>query len=348
MRLWIVMSVGLQLALACTFDATGIDTTIAVGPSPSSVGSDGTTFVSGTGAATQADSSGVTVSDGDSGGMSDSLTGSGPTSPSETTEPSNCGNGVLDDGEDCDGADLGGATCQTLGHTEGTLTCTALCHHDEKDCSSPSCGDGVLDPGEACDCGGAECTAPQLNNTSCTSLPAPQGGNFNGGALACVDPGPCTFDTAGCTYCGDGAKNGPEVCDGADLGGQSCMSNGFFGGAMACSKECMPDTAACNNCGNGVADANEACDGTDLKGKTCKAIDDGKYNGGTPGCRSDCGDFTTDKCTAGNCCQVSAMGGTCSLGLLKTCVCVIKGVCCSTAWDQSCVDIAKNVCGADC
>lgn len=341
------MGVGLQFALACSFDATGLDVTTAVA-GPSSPESDGTTFPGASEAATQVDASGVTVTDSDSGSASDSVTG-GPTSASDATGPmTQCGNGVLDGGEECDGAELGGASCQSLGHTEGTLGCTALCYFDEQQCSSPSCGDGVLDQGEACDCGGVECTAPQLNNTSCSSLPAPQGGNFNGGTLACVDPGPCTFDTAGCTYCGDGAKNGPEVCDGADLGGQSCMNNGFFGGAMACSKDCTPDTNACHNCGNGVADGAEACDGADLKGKTCKALDDGKWNGGTLGCAADCGGFATDNCTAGNCCVPSAMGGTCSLGLLKGCVCLIKGVCCSTAWDQSCVDIAKNVCGADC
>lgn len=196
--------------------------------------------------------------------------------------------------------------------------------------------------------GGGDCTAPQLSNTSCTSLPAPQGGNFNGGTLGCDSPGPCTFDTAGCTYCGDGAKNGPEMCDGADLGGQTCVSNGFAGGAMACSKECTPDTNACNKCGNGVADSGEACDGADIKGKTCKSIDAGKYNGGTPGCTDSCDGFTTDNCDAGNCCQVSQMGGTCSLGLLRACVCLIKTSCCTNAWDQSCVNIAKSPCNAEC
>lgn len=34
-----------------------------------------------------------------------------------------CGNGVLDEGEQCDTSDFGNATCQILGKT-GNLTCT--------------------------------------------------------------------------------------------------------------------------------------------------------------------------------------------------------------------------------
>ncbi len=38
-----------------------------------------------------------------------------------------CGDGVIEVGEDCDGVDLGGATCLSEGFTTGSLSCTASC-----------------------------------------------------------------------------------------------------------------------------------------------------------------------------------------------------------------------------
>lgn len=349
MRPWIVTSVVLSFALACTFDSTGIDTTTAVAsPGTDPAGSEGTTQAA---QATEPNPSGdpTSVSAGDSDADSESTTDEGTASASGATTPGPmCGNGAIDAGEACDGAELAGASCQSLGHAEGTLLCSEQCQYDEQQCSSPSCGDGEIDANEACDCGAGECTAPQLNNQSCSSLPAPQGGNFGGGTLKCASPGPCTYDTAECTYCGDGAKNGAEVCDGADLGGKTCENSGFHGGTMGCTNMCTPDPSGCTNCGNGQINQGEACDGANINGKTCKSIDDSKYNGGTPTCNADCGGFTAENCNAGNCCVASNMGGTCSLGLIRLCVCALKLSCCQSKWDSSCVDLATDVCGAEC
>jgi hypothetical protein len=51
------------------------------------------------------------------------------------TAPPTCGNGVKDPGEDCDGADLGGATCESLGFTGGTLACSPACTYDTSGCT---------------------------------------------------------------------------------------------------------------------------------------------------------------------------------------------------------------------
>jgi hypothetical protein len=49
--------------------------------------------------------------------------------------PVECGNGVIDGSDQCEGADLGGATCQGLGYTlGGTLGCTAGCAFDTSGC----------------------------------------------------------------------------------------------------------------------------------------------------------------------------------------------------------------------
>ncbi len=47
-----------------------------------------------------------------------------------------CGNGALDANEQCDGANLGGTTCQSLGFDMGTMTCTASCTLDSSNCAA--------------------------------------------------------------------------------------------------------------------------------------------------------------------------------------------------------------------
>jgi hypothetical protein len=51
-----------------------------------------------------------------------------------------CGNGGVEPGEDCDGAELDGQTCAglDLGFTGGTLGCAATCRFDASQCTSDS------------------------------------------------------------------------------------------------------------------------------------------------------------------------------------------------------------------
>jgi len=76
-------------------------------------------------------SSGGTSSSGDttSGSSGTSGTGSGTTS-------SLCGNNTIDQGEDCDGTDLGGETCESLGEGTGELGCDpVMCTYDTSMCT---------------------------------------------------------------------------------------------------------------------------------------------------------------------------------------------------------------------
>jgi hypothetical protein len=119
--------------------------------------------------------------------------------------PPTCGNGVMDgaDGEQCDGSDLGGATCESLGYSGGTLSCTPQCALDESLCEAPeNCGDGVLDPDEECD-------GAALGGATCASETT-----FTEGLLTCRAS--CVLDTSACHTCGDGSVDGPEGCDGAN------------------------------------------------------------------------------------------------------------------------------------
>lgn len=47
-----------------------------------------------------------------------------------------CGNGTRDVGENCDGSDLGAATCQTLGYSGGFLGCGDRCTFDVASCTT--------------------------------------------------------------------------------------------------------------------------------------------------------------------------------------------------------------------
>ncbi len=109
----------------------------------------------------------------------------------------------------------------------------AACDDGEK--KTEPCGNGVLDPGEECD-------GTNLNSETCatvmTSKPS--------GTLTCSAT--CSFDTSACTApeCGNDIREGSEVCDGEDLGGQTCAAlPDFKGGTLACTEACILDTSAC-------------------------------------------------------------------------------------------------------
>ena len=57
--------------------------------------------------------------------------------------------------------------------------------------------------------------------------------------------------------CGDDELDPGETCDGTDLAGQTCQSQGFQSGTLDCSQDCLAfDTSGCVNavCGNDVCE----------------------------------------------------------------------------------------------
>jgi hypothetical protein len=137
-----------------------------------------------------------------------------------------CGNGVLDPGEQCDGTNLGGATC---GGCAGTPRCTASCTID-----TSSCTNGICDPTETCAgcpadcvgvgavCGNHVCEAG--NGENCVTCPQDCAGQQSGkpsgrfccgfggsNAVGCSSTrcGACTTQSIA-VCCGDGVCNGEE------------------------------------------------------------------------------------------------------------------------------------------
>ncbi|MBN2722944.1 MAG: hypothetical protein JXR95_02615 [Deltaproteobacteria bacterium] len=190
----------------------------------------------------------------------------------------NCGNGVVDIGEECDQDDFGGKSCESLGYYGGNPVCNADCTIDLQDCMDEGwCGNGEIDGEEECD--------GNTQGKTCSDF-----GQL-GGAVLCSDE--CMYDLSMCSVppsCGDGERTDPEQCDKTDFGGETCLDYGYNGENLICTTSCMIDYSQCVDngyCGDGETNEPwEECDGDDLNGESCESL--GYYGNGTIGCKSDC------------------------------------------------------------
>lgn len=172
--------------------------------------------------------------------------------PTVTFQPGICGNWVMDAGESCDHGNFGGNSCAGFGYFGGALTCSADCKMSKAGCYGspgipyggvpqdpdyvPACGNKTVDSNEECE---ATFNGDVLwPKTTCKD----QG--FLTGNLKCTN---CQFDTSFCSTspCGDGIANSGEACDGYDLGGKTCVTEGFYGGKLSCTAMCTFDTGKC-------------------------------------------------------------------------------------------------------
>jgi len=83
-----------------------------------------------------------------------------------------CGNGVIEVGEECDGVELGNATCDSKGFYCGALACLQDCTLDTTNCVSGSCGDGMLQCNEVCE-SDINCNEGEICNADCSGCELP-------------------------------------------------------------------------------------------------------------------------------------------------------------------------------
>lgn len=275
----------------------------------------------------------------------------------DTSGCSRCGDEVTNAGEECDG-DADDVECTDLGLESGTVACSEECTYDISGCAG--CGNGMVGENELCDCGDELCTFPQLGSL-CTELLAPMNGNYTGGALACA-PGCRAYDESGCVYCGDGARNGNEPCDGDDLGAASCVDAGWLpggGGEVSCAAGCELDATACTGetCGGSLAappDGELACpapwaeaEGEGGCGLVCSnlgpdACDDPIECPPGRDCGLDCGflgcNSKTINCAPGHACDIECTQNSACTGN-STIVCPPDAPCSVTCSQLACADL---------
>ena len=194
-----------------------------------------------------------------------------------------CGDGVIDPGEDCDGTNLGGSTCSSLGFSGGTLSCNASCIFNTAACTTAMgcagmpngtpCSDmNLCTTGDACSAGvcvGTTVDCSALTNScntgscsaatgACVATPLPNG-------TACADTLTCTTGTT-CTtgVCGGGFSIDCSAFDSACAVGACAEPGGCYASAYADGTPCddgdvcTDDTCISGAC-NGFAIGND-CD----------------------------------------------------------------------------------------
>jgi hypothetical protein len=135
----------LGLAVACSFVLVAACSDDAL-PNEFETAADDSGTATGTGAPVDipldtGESGNQEAGDGD--GDGDPTTGDGdgdgdPTGDGDgDTGAPVCGNGIVDLGEQCDGAELGGVACVDLGYSGGTLACDPVtCTYDASGCTA--------------------------------------------------------------------------------------------------------------------------------------------------------------------------------------------------------------------
>lgn len=129
-----------------------------------------------------------------------------------------CGDGVIDEPEECEPDVPIGEECDG----RGFVSCTN-CQLDDSTCDP--CGNGVLDPGEECDYSLDDFADEDFAQCEGLAVPGNPDKTYVAGRRVCTAE--CRWDLSRCSLCGDGAIDGPiadpqtsivirpaEVCDG--------------------------------------------------------------------------------------------------------------------------------------
>ena len=127
---------------------------------------------------------GACPSSGDQAPIQGQVTQDGAAVAAELAGTPLCGNGAIDPEERCDGSNLNGNTCATLGYSGGTLACNGSCQFNTAGCSSA----GVLKTGQT------QCDQGNETMGACPGSPVGQDGALlKGAARQYVDNGDGTI-----------------------------------------------------------------------------------------------------------------------------------------------------------
>ena len=192
----------------------------------------------------------------------------------DEAEEAVCGNGVVEEGEVCDGNEK---SCSKIdsNFVSGTATCKPTCDGwdtsacKEEETEEAVCGNDIVEEGEVCD----------GNQKSCIDI---DGEKYDGGKASCNDT--CDgWDVETCEFCGNGVVDPGEECDGGAI---DCSELGFLSGYAFCTDECKWDTSEClPQCGNGILEEGEECEVGDTM--DCHEHSWLEYRGGEATCDPD-------------------------------------------------------------
>lgn len=254
---------------------------------------------------------------------------SGPSTETETdtTPMGDCGNDILEDGEECDGAELGGMTCSDVdpAFASGTLACGATCTFDASGCMlapgsalvalNELTSEAVLagefaGPNDAIELHNAGDAAADLSGWQLSDDPTlipdktyvfPAGTTIEPGAFMVLlsedllaSTGDFPFgisDTDMETIVladADGAIVDEILVDGYKARVSYCRVPDASGAWFQCEQTFgAANQTATVACGNGMIEDPEECDGEDVGGATCESLGVG-YTGGTVSCTGTC------------------------------------------------------------
>jgi hypothetical protein len=256
-----------------------------------------------------------------------------------------CGNDVVEDGETCDGANLGAGgaggagpvTCADEGISENPTTeldCTDTCEWDTTVCSGCSKGIAANDclDGMNCtvsgntNCNGAECKIGTTCSVSCS------GGGLTCDDVQCNHDATCTFGCSSSGHCTNVVCDTDSTCTlNCAGGGSSCDGTKCRAGA-SCSFDCST-SGKCNQvqCDPG-AECDFKCDGG---GSQC---------GGTATC-SDGMTCDFDCSNSGSCLNLNV---TCEDGAVCNFTCTGGGSICPKADCKAGADCTFDCTGGNC